>query len=101
MARGSKKNIDDFVKDGNKVEKAFAEQVFLPGTFRYSEAMEDMEEHWDVMSMHTGEKFDVKGMKRRNRHEDPDETIHWVEVRSVTGELGWLYGEADWIVFIG
>jgi hypothetical protein len=52
-----------------------------------------------VMS-ETGMKFDVKAMKKWKRSDaEPTDRIHYVELRNVRGELGWLYGEADYIVF--
>ena len=55
---------------------------------------EDMKEHWDF-----GVKFDVKMMKSVKRHQKRDENIHWVELKNVNGEKGWLYGEADFFSF--
>ncbi len=59
---------------------------------------EDMHEHWDFK---TEIKIDVKGMKKKSRSQDaePDENIHWIELKNVMGRLGWLYGEADFFAF--
>jgi DNA-binding Lrp family transcriptional regulator len=39
----------------------------------------------------------MKKWKRENP--EPTDRMHYVELRNVHGELGWLYGEADYIVF--
>jgi len=39
-------------------------------------------------------------MKKWKRSDpEPTDRIHFVELRNVNGELGWLYGEADYIAF--
>ena len=55
---------------------------------------QDMKEHWDF-----GVKFDVKMIKSVRRHQQKDENIHWVELKNVNGEKGWLYGDADFFSF--
>ena len=55
---------------------------------------QDMKEHWDLMV-----KYDVKMLKRKNRHSDFNENIHWVELQNVNGAVGWLYGRADFFTF--
>jgi hypothetical protein len=81
---------------GQTAEQRFAE--LLEGS-RRATTQEDMHEHWDVMS-ETGMKFDVKAMKKWKRSDpEPTDRIHYVELRNVRGELGWLYGEADYIAF--
>jgi|TARA_R110002020_G_scaffold193468_20_gene393900 hypothetical protein len=58
---------------------------------------QDIHEHWDVQ---VNFKVDVKGMKKRNRRDDePDENIHWLEIKNVLGREGWLYGDADYFAF--
>jgi hypothetical protein len=81
---------------GQTAEQRFAE--LLEGS-RRATTQEDMHEHWDVMS-ETGMKFDVKAMKKWKRSDpEPTDRIHYVELRNVRGELGWLYGQADYIAF--
>ena len=45
-------------------------------------------------------KFDVKGMKRKNRW-DPNtqDECAWVEGTNVHGDIGWIKGRANYIVF--
>jgi len=45
-------------------------------------------------------KVEVKAMKRISRADDngQDEWI-WVEFKNVQGNLGWLYGKADYVAF--
>lgn len=79
LADGKRKEVE-FSKFFKNVNEATKEQ--------------DIHEHWDFCV-----KYDVKMIKRRKRHEDYDETIHWVELKNVNGDKGWLYGEADYFSF--
>lgn len=85
----------NFLSDGKKTEKSFAKLFGDRVTF--STPKEDMNAHWDLEIKF---KVDVKGLKKRLRSDDaPDETIHWVELTNVNGDMGWLYGEADYFAF--
>jgi hypothetical protein len=54
--------------------------------------------HWDLKLFN--EKIDVKGLRKPCRSENlPDENFHYVELKNVQGNLGWLYGEADVFAF--
>ncbi len=65
----------------------------------FSNREQDMHEHWDVMD-EMGVKYDVKGMKKYRRSDDnPTDRLHWIELRNVNGDDGWLYGGADVIAF--
>jgi len=83
-------------KIGESAERRFAELLNNP---RFSTPKEDMKGHWDLED-DMGMRYDVKAMKRlrRNDEEFTDQT-HYVELRNVHGKMGWLYGEADYIVF--
>jgi hypothetical protein len=81
---------------GLSAEKQFAKHIEGP---RFATKEEDILEHWDVKSV-AGTKYDVKAMKKWKRSDpEPTDRMHYVELRNVHGELGWLYGEADYIVF--
>ena len=81
---------------GKSAEQRFAPHLSRP---RFATDKEDMEEHWDVVS-EEGAKYDVKAMKRWRRTDpEPTDRMHYVELRKVRGELGWLYGGADYITF--
>ena len=44
--------------------------------------------------------IDVKGVKKNSRNDtEYDDTIHWLELKNVGGEPGWLYGKAEYIAF--
>ena len=87
-------NKEPFLLKGKKTEDFFAsmfEPVFLPTK------KEDIYEHWDVS---IGIKVDVKGMKKIRRHDsEPNENIHYIEIKTNTGHNGWAYGEADFFAF--
>ena len=79
LADGKRKEVE-FSKFFKKVKEATME--------------EDIHEHWDFCV-----KYDVKMIKRKKRDQDYDENIHWVELKNVNGDKGWLYGEADYFSF--
>ena len=83
-----------FLSKGKETEKAFSK---ILSNVKFSSETEDITEHWDLS---TNLKIDVKGLKKRNRSDDSvDERIHWVEIKNVNGNVGWLYGDADYFAF--
>ncbi len=87
---------DDYVERGKTVEQQFAS--ILSGAV-FATIKQDIHEHWDVMD-EMGVKYDVKGMKKYRRSDDkPTDRLHWIELRNVNGDDGWLYGLADVIAF--
>lgn len=80
---------------GKRAEERFAQLLNNP---RFSTPEQDMEQYWDVES--DGKRYDVKSVKKWKRDDaETTDRIHYVELRNVHGELGWLYGEADYIAF--
>lgn len=58
---------------------------------------EDMYEHWDL-KLTTN--IDVKAIKKENRYDTfYNENFHWVEIKNVNKENGWLYGKTDFFAF--
>jgi hypothetical protein len=81
---------------GQNAEQRFAQHISGPVL---ATKEQDIHEHWDVKSI-AGTKYDVKAMKKWNRADpEPTDRMHYIELRNVNGDLGWLYGEADYIVF--
>ncbi len=78
-------------------EKILASIMEAMGRITMANPDQDMSEHWDFeLSM----PIDVKAMKKTSRSDsDTDDSIHWVEIINVNGELGWLYGKAMYIAF--
>ena len=90
MSEFTNKQKQPFLRGGRLVEKAFAELLNNP---KFSSDTEDQLEHWDV-------KFDVKGIKKVKRSDsETNEHIHWLEIKGITGMLGWVYGKADFFSF--
>lgn len=87
------KNVELF----KTVEQKFAKSISMLGEINFSDKNQDMFEHWDVsLSL----KIDVKAMKKTNRSDDkPNENIHYIELKNVNGNKGWLYGEANYFAF--
>ena len=71
----------------------------------YSTEKEDITEHWDVSGVCFGMgsqhfKFDVKERRKINRSDvEAQDRYIWVEGTNVHGEMGWIRGKADYIVF--
>ena len=89
-----------FIHKGTLDEERFAQRHL--SDIKWSNNYQNMHEHWDMEGALNGKtlKFDVKGMKRKNRtdKETQDEWA-WVEGTNVKGNPGWLKGVADYIVF--
>ena len=88
-----------FLINGKIVEQGFIDLVVKPNhnVVRPTD-QQDINEHWDVEI--DGVKFDIKGFKKINRVDDQvNYDIHWVELKNVNGDSGWLYGLADYIAF--
>ena len=44
--------------------------------------------------------IDVKGIKKNAQKDKKlDDSINWVEIMNVRGDLGWLYGKSEYIAF--
>ena len=97
--------VHQMYEDGLKDEYFVMEAVShtLGGVCTKSTTQEDRIKHVDFW-WESPKKglvgIDVKGIKRNNRKDDKlDDSIHWVEVQSVNGNKGWIYGEASYIAF--
>lgn len=90
-----KYDISNFLIEGKSKELSFAE---LFNNYSLSNKSQDIIEHWDVSFGKI--KIDVKGLKKINRYDiSTNENFHWIEIKGITGHLGWLYGEADYFAF--
>ena len=86
-----------YVKEFKKVEEKFGETIKQFGETSQSTKEQDIHEHWDIK---LDVKFDVKAIKKTNRYDtEPNENIHWVELKNVRGDKGWLYGDAHYFAF--
>lgn len=93
-----------FDRSGLIKEHEFAELLMKvsKGTVQHASREDDMYKHIDIIWTLNDRSctFDVKGLKKHNRSDNNvDESIHWIELQNVKGDLGWLYGEADYIAF--
>ena len=80
---------------GRSAEQRFVGHLTNPV---FSNKEQDIQEHWDVRDDTVT--YDVKAMKKWRRSDPaPTDRIHYIEIRNVQGELGWLYGQADFIAF--
>ncbi len=79
------------------VERKFAGALNMFNKVSFASRDEDIFDHWDVK---IDIKIDVKAMKKINREDsEPNENIHYVEIKNVHGNKGWLYGDADYFAF--
>ena len=87
--------------DGEYAENSFGKLLSLKGKIRPATKAEQFR-HIDFVLDDNGKliKYDVKAQKRLSRQDDEvNNDLIWVEFLSVTGNPGWLYGEANYIVF--
>lgn len=90
-----KYDITNYLKEGKSKELLFAN---LFSSYTLSDKNTDIIKHYDVTIGNI--RIDVKGLKKVNRWDDDvNENIHWIEIKGITGHLGWLYGEADFFAF--
>jgi hypothetical protein len=94
---------DEFIHKGKIVEEAFAKQHLQDVV--WSNNQQNIQEHWDMegrLPSMNGDrfKFDVKGLKKKNRADDKTQDKYaWVEGTNVDGKPGWIRGLADYITF--
>lgn len=92
----------DGMKDEEIVMK-LTEETFKCKTEK-STRTEDIKLHVDFWVLtEEGKKYgiDVKGVRKHNRNDAyPDDSIHWIEVKNVKGNPGWIYGESVYIAFM-
>jgi len=87
----------DNYKKFQAVERKFAGALDMFNKISFASSDEDIYQHWDVK---IDIKIDVKAMKKINREDsEPNENIHYVEIKNVHGNKGWLYGDADYFAF--
>lgn len=87
----------DNYKKFQAVERKFAGALDMFNKVSFASRDEDIFDHWDVK---IDIKIDVKAMKKINREDsEPNENIHYVEIKNVHGHKGWLYGDADYFAF--
>ena len=87
--------VQSFLKEGKIKEDEFAEML---GGMTKATDKQDMSEHWDL-KLQKEMRIDVKAIKRDRRSGEPNEDIHWVEIKNVLGREGWLYGNATHFAF--
>lgn len=89
MGQNAETNFEKIAKQkGLKIEKASKKQQFS---------------HIDyILTAKDGKKYflDVKACKKNNRNSpSANQEIVWIEFKNVIGDVGWLYGAADYIAF--
>lgn len=87
-----------YIKTFRKSEEDFSQAIREMGRSVLATEKENKTEHWDVkLDVH----FDVKAIKKINRQDIAvNENIHWVEIKNIIGNNGWLYeGKTDYFSF--
>ena len=95
-------NVKENARKFKEQEIEFANLISDWGEVCFSTRNQDMKEHWDVKLVTKLKTllFDVKAMKKINREDnEPNENIHYIELKNVQGKPGWLYGKADCFAF--
>lgn len=91
--------MTSFLKLGKQTEKEFAQVLTntLGGTITNTSKKDDIFKHIDLYWNGVG--IDVKGIKREYRNGNLNDKFHWIELRNVNGDKGWLFGEAKLFAF--
>ena len=96
--------IHEYLDFGFQKELEFAHSLIanIGGKVIHSTLDEDRYDHIDLWWIYNRKRisFDVKSMKKSSRIDaNFNSTIHWIELKNVNGQLGWLFGKAHYIVF--
>jgi len=107
----NKYDNSDCAERGKSAEERFKLLLETKGingyrmTVTYSTKIENINNHidmWFESSKIPNKRFsaDVKARKRLNRSDaNLQDDLIWIELKNVQGKNGWLYGDADYIVF--
>lgn len=91
------KEMDDFATS------LFLKKVAEHGwTATKATRRQDIYEHWDWKLIKEGRTIlvDVKGLKRIDSTKEQDDSLICLEYTNVTGNIGWLRGQSDYIAFL-
>ena len=85
-------------------EMMIIHQDYFKGEIRKASKIEDMRQHidfwWRQDKNSPWISYDVKAIKRSSRKAGFfDGTIHWLELQNTVGNLGWIYGKEDYVIF--
>ncbi len=101
---GGKYSTKHTKKMGMEAEKSF-ERILNKLNISYLNATktEEKTEHWDFkiddnFNLKKG-KYEIKSAKAKSRGMEKDYNIIYIEFKSVGGNKGWIFGDADYIAF--
>lgn len=94
----------DCSKLGKEKEAEFSQLLLsmFGGEVTKASKEDDMYNHIDIIWKYKGKEysFDIKSAKKVSRSDNiPNYEINWIELQNVRGNLGWLYGKANYIAF--
>lgn len=105
FAKGGGQYADTYSKNlGKKAEMEFLQIINrLNLEYRNASKKEEIFNHWDFLIKSNNVilegKYEVKSMKAKERGQKPNSNIIFIEIKSVGGNKGWIYGDADYIAF--
>lgn len=87
---------------GQKAEISFKDILIKEGFEVRDAPIEEQRNHVDliVKDNNRNVRYEIKARKKINRADDSfqDELV-WIEIQNVRGDMGWLFGASDFIVF--
>ena len=94
----------DYYIKGLDKERLFSQDLIKQegGEVIKSNKKSDIYDHIDLVWIKDSKNitFDVKAAKKSQRSDlYPDYNIHWIELKNVKGNPGWLFGKSDYIAF--
>jgi hypothetical protein len=87
---------------GNKAEASFKDLLINEGLHVREADMVEQRNHVDLIVNENNRKvrYEIKSRKKINRSDDQyQDSLIWIEIQNVRGDLGWLFGASDYIVF--
>jgi hypothetical protein len=87
---------------GHATEKTFKDILVAEGFPVREATMAEQMSHCDFIVDKNNKliRYEVKARKRISRSDtEYQDDLVWIEIQNVRGDLGWLYGVADYVVF--
>jgi hypothetical protein len=87
---------------GSNAEKSFKDILISEGMSVRDASIQEQISHVDFIVTFNNQitRYEVKSRKKINRNDnDSQDELVWIEIQNVRGDLGWLYGASDYIVF--
>jgi hypothetical protein len=87
---------------GDKAENSFKNLLISEGLQVRDADTVEQRNHVDLIANENNQnvRYEIKSRKKISRSDDDyQDSLVWIEIQNVRGDLGWLFGASDYIVF--